>query len=111
MINKTFSIKMIKKRILHDSFITMLNSCVLSPAKRNIKDVISYWWEVAFPGTELKIGALNAKLIDLIRSALLKKGGIRKPILKETLRIQQIKNFITSTEKDGKNANQKEKKA
>lgn len=90
---KKLTEKGIQQITLHEAFITMLYSSIHDNSKFDTLDILEYWFEIAF-GKYLTEEDLNAQLIDRIRIQLLIKGGINKPILKETIRIYELKNTI-----------------
>ena len=77
----------------HEAFIIMLNACLRNNSKFELIDIIQYWFELAF-SSQINEEDLNDDLIDRIRYQLLIKGGISKPILKESKRIERIKQSI-----------------
>lgn len=98
MINKELTLESLRKRALHDSFLTMLNACIIWPEKWDAGEVLDYWWDAAFPANPMTEEDYNDDTIDTIRIALLIKGGIKNPTLEETKRTQIIKQEIIFTE-------------
>ena len=98
MIKKTLTNETLQRLALHESFLTMLFASVKWGEKWDVSDILIYWWGVAFPHRELTEEDLNDNTIDSIRYALLMRGGIEHPILKETKRTQLIKQSIIFSE-------------
>ena len=91
MIKKILTSEGIAERSLHESFITMLDASITWTKKWSVEYILSYWYEVAFDRKEV---SFDESTIDKIRTALLIKGGIKKPILKNTKQIKKIKQSI-----------------
>lgn len=87
-----------RKRTLHESFLTMIKASIDNPNKWDASEILTYWWEIAFPTKELTEEELNENTIDKIRVALLQRGGIAKPILEETERTKFIKKSLIFSE-------------
>jgi hypothetical protein len=87
---RKLSHKGIQQITQHEAFITMLYSTIQENTRFEAVNILAYWFEIAF-NRELEEDDLNSELIDKIRYQLLIKGGVLKPILKETKRISLIK--------------------
>lgn len=98
MIKKDMTLDTKQKMTFHEAFLTMLTASIKWEDKWDISNIIIYWWGIAFPHQELTEENLNDNTIDTIRYALLMRGGIEKPILKETKRTQLIKQSINFSE-------------
>ena len=88
----------IQRRTLHESFLTMINASIKNPDKWDASEILTYWWEIAFPTKEMTEEDLNENTIDNIRAALLQRGGMVNPVLKETTRTKFIKKSLIFTE-------------
>ena len=97
MINKRINKESLKKRSLHESFITMMSAATSHPAIWDTAKILNYWWCVAF-GEALTEDDLNKRTIDTLRKSLLIKGGVNNPILKNDARIYRIKEFLNFKE-------------
>ena len=99
MIKKNLTNEAIQRISLHESFLTMIVASIRWEEKWDISDILTYWWGIAFPHRQMIEEDLNENTIDNMRLALLEIGGIKSPILRETNRIQLIKQSINfSTE-------------
>lgn len=87
-----------RQHSMEDSFICMLNACVLWPNKWDASEIIAYWWTIAFPTRPLTEEELNENTIDTIRTGLLCRGGVTNPVLTETTQTERIKKSIIFTE-------------
>lgn len=97
MIKKSLSNAAIQKMGLHESFLTMIAASIRWGEKWNFSDILTYWWGIAFPLRQMIEEDLSENTIDNMRIALLEIGGVKSPILKETKRIQLIKQSINFT--------------
>ena len=97
MIKKSLTSDGIVRRSLHSSFITMLSASIMWPRKWASKSILTYYWKSVFEEEEVEF---NENTIDKIRMALLIKGGVKNPILKDTKQIKKIKQSIKFEEEE-----------